>query len=132
MHILTHVPFWVGLAIVLVLQGVLGLFGYEIMHIFEKWMSIVLGLMFLVITVKIIQVGNFHVAASAHGGAFVGGFLLMTTIAASFVVSWAAYASDYSRYMKPDTSRMRVFWLTLAGVSLSSIWIEILGLAAAT
>ena len=130
-HILIHVPFWAGLAIVLVLQGVLGLFGYEIMHLFEKWMSIVLGLMFLVITVKIIQIGDFHVAASAHGGAFVGGFLLMATIAASFVVSWAAYASDYSRYMKPDTSRMAIFWLTLAGVSLSSIWIEILGRAAA-
>jgi NCS1 family nucleobase:cation symporter-1 len=130
-HILIHVPFWVGLAIVLVLQGVLGLFGYEIMHLFEKWMSIVLGVMFLVITIKIIQIGNFQVAATAHGGALVGGFLLMTTIAASFVVSWAAYASDYSRYMKPDTSRQVVFWLTLAGVSLSSIWIEILGLAAA-
>jgi NCS1 family nucleobase:cation symporter-1 len=130
-HILIHVPFWLGLAIVLVLQGVLGLFGYEIMHLFEKWMSIVLGVMFLVITIKIIQIGNFHAAATAHGGALVGGFILMATIAASFVIAWAAYASDYSRYMKPDTSRRAIFWLTLAGVSLSSIWIEILGLAAA-
>ena len=33
--------------------------------------------------------------------------------------------------MKPDTSRVKIFWLTLAGVSISSIWIELLGLAAA-
>jgi NCS1 family nucleobase:cation symporter-1 len=131
-HILIHVPFWVGLAIVLVLQGVLGLFGYEIMHLFEKWMSIVLGLMFVIITIKIVDIGNFHAASTAHGAALVGGFLLMATIAASFVVSWAAYASDYSRYMKPDTSRQAIFWLTLAGVAISSIWIEILGLAAAS
>ena len=34
--------------------------------------------------------------------------------------------------MKHDTSRQKIFWLSLAGVSLSSIWIEILGLAAAS
>ena len=34
--------------------------------------------------------------------------------------------------MKPDTSREKIFWLSLAGVSLSSIWVEILGLAAAS
>jgi NCS1 family nucleobase:cation symporter-1 len=34
--------------------------------------------------------------------------------------------------MRHDTSRQKIFWLTLAGVSISSIWIEILGLAAAS
>jgi NCS1 family nucleobase:cation symporter-1 len=131
-HLLLHVPFWIGLFIVLVMQGILGLFGHELMHLFQKWMSIVLGIMFIFITVKIVHVGNFHVAASAHGGPLVGGFILMTTIAASFVISWGAYASDYSRYMKPDTSRQSIFWLTMAGVSFSSIWIEFLGLAAAS
>jgi nucleobase:cation symporter-1, NCS1 family len=33
--------------------------------------------------------------------------------------------------MKPDTSRPAIFGLTLAGTVLSSVWIEILGLAAA-
>lgn len=131
-HILIHVPFWIGLLIVLAMQGLLGLFGYEALHLFEKWISVVLGAMFVVITVKIVNIGNFHAAASAHGADLVGDFILMTTIAASFVVSWGAYASDYSRYMKPTTSRQAIFWLTLAGVSLSSMWIEFLGLAAAS
>ncbi len=130
-HLLLHVPFWIGLLIVLAMQGLLGVLGYEVMHLFEQWGSIVLGLMFIVITVKIAQIGNFHSAATVHGGTEVGAFVLMTTIAASFVVSWGAYASEYSRYMKPDTSRPAIFGLTLAGTALSSIWIEILGLAAA-
>ena len=130
-HLLIHVPFWIGLLIVLAMQGVLGVFGYELMHTFEQWGSIVLGLMFVAITVKIIQIGNFHSAATVHGGPKVGAFILMTTVAASFVVSWGAYASEYSRYMKPDTSRSGIFWLTLAGTVLSSVWVEILGLAAA-
>jgi nucleobase:cation symporter-1, NCS1 family len=130
-HLLLHVPFWIGLLIVLAMQGLLGVLGYEVMHLFEQWGSIVLGLMFIVITVKIAQIGNFHSAATVHGGTEVGAFVLMATIAASFVVSWGAYASEYSRYMKPDTSRPAIFGLTLAGTALSSIWIEILGLAAA-
>jgi len=130
-HILIHVPFWLGLLIVLAMQGVLGLFGYEMMHLFQKWMSLVLGAMFIAITVKLASIGNWHAPATAHGANLVGGFILMTTISASFVISWGAYASDYSRYMKPDASRQKIFWLSLAGVSLSSIWIEILGLAAA-
>jgi NCS1 family nucleobase:cation symporter-1 len=131
-HILIHVPFWLGLLIVLVMQGVLGLFGYEVMHLFQKWMSFVLGAMFVAITVKLASIGNWHAPATAHGATLVGGFILMTTISASFVISWGAYASDYSRYMKHDASRQKIFWLSLAGVSLSSIWIEILGLAAAS
>ena len=130
-HLLIHVPFWLGLLIVLVMQGLLGVFGYELMHTFERWGSIVLGLLFIAITVKIVQIGDFSSVATVHGGAQAGTFILMTTIAASFVVSWAAYASEYSRYMKPDTSRKAIFALTLAGTTLSSVWIELLGLAAA-
>lgn len=130
-NILIHVPFWVGLLIVLVMQGVLGLFGYEVMHLFQKWMSVILGAMFVAITVKVASVGNWHTAAALHGGNLVGGFILMITLSASFVISWGAYASDYSRYMKPDSSRAGIFFLSLAGVSLSSIWVEILGVAAA-
>ncbi len=130
-HLLIHVPFWLGLVIVLGMQGVLGLFGYEAMHLFAKWMSFVLGALFVIITIKLIHIGNWHAPASAHGGSLVGGFILMTTISASFVISWGAYASDYSRYLPADTSKTKIFWLTLAGVGLSSIWIEILGLSAA-
>lgn len=130
-HILIHVPFWIGLLVVLAMQGLLGLFGYEMMHVFQKWMSLVLGAMFVAITVKVISVGNFHSPASAHGASLVGGFILMVTLSASFVISWGAYASDYSRYMKADASRAGIFVLSLLGVSVSSIWVEILGVAAA-
>jgi NCS1 family nucleobase:cation symporter-1 len=130
-HLLVHIPFWLGLLTVLALQGVLGIFGYEVMHTFQKWMAGVLGVMFLVITVKVVQIGDFHAPATTQGAARVGGFLLLATIAASFVVSWGAYASDYTRYMKPDSSRAGIFWLTLAGVSISSVWIEVLGVAVA-
>jgi len=49
----------------------------------------------------------------------------------SLNITWAPYASDYTRYMKPSTSKAGVFWATLGGLAGSGIWLEILGLAAA-
>lgn len=129
--LLFHLPFWLGLLIILALQGLIGVFGYEVLHTYQKWMTVVLGIMFVILTVKIASVGNFTAPATAHGPALVGGFILMVTLAISFVITWAPYASDYTRYMKPSTSRAAIFWVTLAGLTISSVWIEFLGLVAA-
>jgi hypothetical protein len=56
----------------------------------------------------------------------------MITLAISFVITWAPYASDYTRYMKPATSPAGIFWATLGGLVISSVWLEILGAAAAS
>ena len=51
---------------------------------------------------------NFHSASTVHGGAEIGAFVLMATIAASFVASWGAYASEYSRYMTAARPRISI------------------------
>jgi NCS1 family nucleobase:cation symporter-1 len=132
LKLLLGIPFWLGLLIILALQGLIGVFGYELLHTYQRWMTVVLGLMFVVLTVKVSSIGNFSAPATAHGGALVGGFILMVTLAISFVITWAPYASDYTRYMKPTASREAIFWATLAGLVISSVWLEVLGLAAAS
>ncbi len=53
-------------------------------------------------------------------------------IIASFVLAWALYASDYTRYLPASTTTgSRVFWWTVLGLSLSAGWLEILGLLVA-
>jgi NCS1 family nucleobase:cation symporter-1 len=131
LQLLFHVPFWLGLLVILALQGLIGVFGYEVLHTYQKWMSIVLGIMFVILTVKIASVGDFSAPPTAHGAALAGGFVLMVTLSISFVITWAPYASDYTRYMKPETSRTATFWITLSALTISSVWIEFLGLAAA-
>ena len=88
-------------------------------------------MLFLILTVRIFQ---HHIVLShntVHGSALIGAFVLMVTVAVSEGISWATYASDYSRYMKPESSRIGIFWLTLAGLVASYIWLETIGLAAA-
>src|SRR5262249_23306809 len=69
LQLLFHVRFWLGLLIILALQGVIGVFGYEVLHTYQKWMSVVLGVMFVILTVKIASVGDFSAPATAHGPA---------------------------------------------------------------
>jgi nucleobase:cation symporter-1, NCS1 family len=69
---------------------------------------------------------------TAHGAALAGAFVLMVAIAVSETISWASYASDYSRYMKPSTSKMAVFGYTMAGLTASNAWVEGIGLAGAS
>ncbi len=129
--ILFHVPFWVGLIVIIVLQGELAVLGYEFIHQFQKWMSLVLFVVFAILTVKIVSIGTVHISQVAHGANAVGSFILMVTIVASFTLGWDVYASDYTRYMKVDTPWWSIVWRVGAALCLSAGWLEILGLMTA-
>jgi NCS1 family nucleobase:cation symporter-1 len=96
-------------------------------------MAIVLGAMFVILTVAIAgQAGTGIARTDAVAGADqVGSFILYSTIIASFVLAWALYASDYTRYLPESTPSSRVFWWTVLGLTLSAGWVEALGLLVA-
>jgi NCS1 family nucleobase:cation symporter-1 len=87
--------------------------------------------MFAVLTVSIVGQASTGRADGMSGLDGIGAFVLFTAIVASFVIAWALYASDYSRYLPVGASRSRIFWWTVLGLTLSAGWIEILGLAVA-
>ena len=126
-----HVPFFVGVIIVLVLEGAIGFLGYEFIHQAQKWGSIVLGVLYVILSWKILDKGNLPMHGSVHGATAVAMFVLMSTIAFSGSFSWASYAADYSRYQKKDTPPGPIFLWTLGGLSLSYIWMYTIGLAGA-
>ncbi|MEA2611919.1 MAG: hypothetical protein QOI37_83 [Chloroflexota bacterium] len=131
--ILTGLPFVVSLIVIVLCQGLLGILGYEAIHTFEKYMAIVLGVVFVVLTIAILgQAGTGIARADAVSGADqIGAFILYSTIIASFVLAWALYASDYTRYLPETTSSSQVFWWTVLGLTVSAGWIETLGLLVA-
>jgi NCS1 family nucleobase:cation symporter-1 len=131
LSLLTGLPFVVSLLIIVLLQAALGVIGYEAIHTFEKYMAIVLGAMFVVLTIAIFGHANTGRADGFTGLDQLGAFVLFSTICASFVLAWALYASDYSRYLPVNTSRFGVFWITVVALTLSAGWIEVLGLAVA-
>ena len=130
-QLLFHVPFAVGVLIVLALEGLVGFLGYEVIHQLETWGSAVLAVLFVVLSVRILQHGHIPLHNTVHGGAAIGAFVLMTTIAFSGAFSWASYAADYSRYQRKDTPSSPIFWWTLGGLCASYIWTYAIGLAGA-
>jgi NCS1 family nucleobase:cation symporter-1 len=129
---LLHIPFWVGVLIVLALQGAVGIFGYELIHRVEAVMTVVLVITFAVLTIKLLS-GNHQIVTppTVHHGALVGSFVLEVTVALSLAISWASYASDYSRYLPPSTPRKPVFWYSMGGIVLGYIAIQAIGIAGA-
>jgi NCS1 family nucleobase:cation symporter-1 len=130
-QILFHVPFAVGVVIVLVLEGAIGFLGYEFIHQLEKWGSVILAMLFVVLSWKILEKVNLPMRNTVHGGTAVGMFVLMTTIAFGASFSWASYASDYSRYQRKGTPSSPIFLWTLGGLAVSYIWMYTIGLAGA-
>jgi NCS1 family nucleobase:cation symporter-1 len=124
-------PFWLALLIIIAVQALLGIIGYEAIHTFEKWMAIVLGVMFAILTISIVGQGDTSLTDGFDGLDQIGAFIAYVAIVASFVLAWSLYASDYSRYLPANADSRKVFWYTLGGMALASGWLEILGLLVA-
>lgn len=128
--ILLGVPFWIGVMIIVVPQVVLSLVGFEAIHQFERCMSIVLGVMFIVIAIKLTSVGTWGSGPLPHAHHLVGTFFAMVALTTSVNITWLLYASDYTRYLPPSTDSNKVSALTFAGLSGATLFLMILGLTA--
>lgn len=128
---LLGLPFWLAVVIVLAAQGVVGVFGYEVIHRVQAVMTVVLIATFAVFAWKLIA-GHPVISLPTLSGADLGGaFVLEVTIALSLAISWASYASDYSRYLPVTTSRAAVFGYTFGGLAVAYIAVQAIGVAAA-
>jgi nucleobase:cation symporter-1, NCS1 family len=126
-----NIPFAAGVAIIILLEGLVAIWGHELIHVMEIAATVIVGALFIVLSVKVLtHSGLTPAAASVHGKVFVGAFILMITLSFSDGISWASYASDYSRYLPRTTSGRSVFFYTLAGLVFSYVWVEEVGLAA--
>ncbi|WP_328885719.1 purine-cytosine permease family protein [Streptomyces sp. NBC_00316] len=121
-------PFWLGVLVMMVAQGALGVLGYEAIHRLQIVMTFVLAAAFALIAWRLLDGVHPAGTGTAHGADQVGAFVLTSTIALSLALSWAPYASDFSRYLPRTTSRPRMFWYTLLGLVVSFVAVQTLGL----
>jgi NCS1 family nucleobase:cation symporter-1 len=132
LKLLIHAPYWLGLLLIFAGETAISVLGHEVIHMFEKWMSWVLGIIFVIITIRVITSGGTTALhATVHGADAIGLFFLMLVIAGSDGYAWAPYAADYSRYFPASVSRRKIFWYTFAAVSGGLTWMMLLGLSVA-
>jgi NCS1 family nucleobase:cation symporter-1 len=129
--LLLGIPFWAAVLIVLGVQGVVGFFGYEVIHRLQAVLTVVLLLTFVVFAVKLVSGHEVITAATVQGPDLVGAFVLEVTIALSLSISWASYAADFSRYLPTSSPSAQVFGYTFAGIVLGYVFVQGIGIAAA-
>lgn len=127
---LLHIPFWVAVLIVLATQGVVGIFGYEVIHRMQAVMTVILTITFTVFAIRLLVGHEVITAPTETGPGLAAAFVMEVTIALSVSISWASYASDYSRYLPARTSRAAVFGYTFAGLGLAYCAVQAIGIAA--
>jgi nucleobase:cation symporter-1, NCS1 family len=118
-------------AFIMVVQVLIGTFGFYTIRTFEKWTMPVLATIMAIMTVLAFAKGHIlwnH--STVHGSALVTSITeLMTAVGIGWGFSWIAWASDYSRFTKRDVSDRRVFWASAIGTFIPLIWLAILGAA---
>src|SRR5260370_32113 len=109
-------------------EAVVAFFGYNLVHAVERSAFPILTVIFLIAAGVILS--------KAHPGAvhhtIPGAFLLTFGASFGYAVGWNPYASDYTRYFKPDTSRTAIAWWSGTGLFLSCALLEIVGAAVGT
>jgi len=125
--LITGLPKGLCLVIVVILELALAFFGHNLVQAFERYAFPVLAVIFIVASIWVLT--------KSHPGAkhtpIPGGWLIMFGATFGYAAGWNPFASDYTRYFKPETHRSAGLW-SGAGVLVSCIVLETVGAASAT
>jgi NCS1 family nucleobase:cation symporter-1 len=107
---------------------VLTIVGYNLVHSVERYMSVILGVIFVGLTIGafVHGLGPSH-TTTVHGKTFWESVALEFMVIFSFTASWAPYASDFSRYLPADTPSRKPFGWSFVGMLAGTTWMNILG-----
>ena len=123
---------WIGLAIILVLEVVIAIYGHATIIFMESYIAILLAVIFAVLAYFVIlgmPVG--HIAAQQQTVFSMVHWLSAMSLAFSFPVGWSNYASDYSRYFPETLSWKKVALAAGLGQFVAVVLCEILGVLVA-
>lgn len=130
---LTGLPTPVALLIVVVLEVAVAFIGHDVVQLFERYATIVLGILFLIATVVVLASGSLtHGSNGAPAGASFGGVTLATAAAFGYAAGWNPYATDYTRYLPSSTSRVKTGLAAGLGNFISCTVLMAAGAGAAT
>lgn len=124
---LLDVPFWLGSAVMFAFQALFAIWGHNLIHLVNKIATVVLTVLFGIITVLALTEVDVAAAPSTADG---GGFAAWVTFAGFFfiyVMTWTPFASDFSRYLPRKTPRLSVVAFTTGGGFLSLLWLGSIG-----
>jgi NCS1 nucleoside transporter family len=124
------IPLWVALIFLAIVTTAVSIFGYFIVHRYERWAWIPMFVLFGILTVLAaphFNIGNVPATALADPLAVFAGVATFGGVAFGYAVGWSSYAADYTRRQPHSTAARTVFWYAFLGVAVPCIVLESLG-----
>ena len=122
-----HMTLEVGIIIISIIGYVVSIFGFKIIHTYEKysWIGTAILLCILIGQVKpFIQPS----APSLESGTLLSGsFLSFLAVNFSSASGWCSIAADYYCNYPAKTKSYKIFLLTICGISISTIFVTVIG-----
>lgn len=116
-----------ALLVVLAAEILIAIYGHATIIAAEKYVSLVLLLMFVGFAALILpQIHASTAAGEVHPAGFAT-WLLVTGLVFSYPLSWANFASDYSRYLPSSTPWRRIAVAAGSGQFVALVFCEIIG-----
>lgn len=126
----TGMPQAIAIILVAAVCTALAIFGYRLIHRYERWVSLLSALLFLYLSVQLFR--HHDVGAAWHAGHLSWGtFGLVVSIAATWQFTWGPYVADYSRYLPRATPTAATFWWSYLGSVIGGCWLMCFGAVAA-
>ncbi|KAF1985391.1 hypothetical protein K402DRAFT_334627 [Aulographum hederae CBS 113979] len=119
----------VGIVIIAVISDVISIFGFKLIHTFEKYSWIATFILFLVLIGQ--AAPHVHPEAPEEDGdsglLFAGNFLTILAINFSNASGWCSMAADYYCHFPSTTPFWKTFTLTFWGVVIPTCFSVIIG-----
>jgi len=127
---------FVVVTVVMVIQVLIGLYGFYAIRTFEKYtVPVTAAVMVLMSILAWTRPGvvNWELTSTLPPAAHLAMItLLMTAIGVGWGISWVTWASDYSRFVPRTVSSTAVFWYSYVGMFVPTVWLAILGATVAS
>lgn len=120
-------------AVLGVVSIVFAVYGYHLLHVGQRYTTVVLVFILLAFVVGLAVKGHFQEGQFTLEGSFqFVPFLMVVSAALAYQLSWAFFVSDYSRYMPPTTSHRSIIAYTALGAGIGVFSMEVVGAIAAS
>jgi len=127
---------FVVVSVVMVIQVVIGIYGFYAIRTFEKYTVLITAVIMALMSVLAWTrpgVVNWGLTSSLPPAAHLAMLSLLTTaIGVGWGISWVTWASDYSRFVPRRVSSSSVFWYSYLGMFVPTVWLAILGATVAS
>lgn len=125
-------PGYAGIIVIASGTFLVTLFGYKIVHTYERYSWIPCFIIYLVILGEFARSGNFENIPMGVGVSEAGAALSFAAAIFGFATGWTSYSADYTVYQPVNRSSRSVFLWTFSGLSFPLLFTEMLGAAVAT